>query len=94
MWETAFESIVANGAWAVLFCLLLVYELKDSRRRENKYQQTVDSLAAALGELDGIRSDIVEIKEAVCTEQPRGQTAKRDCTHKQTPSSDDGKEAA
>lgn len=66
MWETVLESIVANGAWAVLFCLLLVYELKDSRNREAKYQQTVASLLDALQGIDEIRDDLGEIKKAVC----------------------------
>ncbi len=66
MWESAFEAIIANGAWAVLFCLLLVYELKDSRRREAKYQQTVESLLVALEGIDEIRDDLGTIKKAVC----------------------------
>ncbi len=36
MWESVMETVVANGAWAVLFCLLLIFELKDSRKREEK----------------------------------------------------------
>ena len=39
MWDSAIEAVVANGAWAVLFCLPLIFELKDSRRREQKYQE-------------------------------------------------------
>ncbi len=70
MWETVLESVVANGAWAVLFCVLLVYELRDSRAREEKYQQTVASLLDALQGIDEIRDDLGEIKKAVCPRPP------------------------
>ena len=50
----------------MLFCVLLVYELKDSRAREEKYQQTVASLLDALQGIDEIRDDLGEIKKAVC----------------------------
>ena len=79
MWETVLESVVANGAWAVLFCVLLVYELKDSRAREEKYQQTVASLLDALQGIDEIRDDLGEIKKAVCPRLPqRAKTARND----------------
>lgn len=79
MWETVLESVVANGAWAVLFCVLLVYELKDSRAREEKYQQTVASLLDALQGIDEIRDDLGEIKKAVCPHiVPRRKNARPD----------------
>ena len=30
------STVVANGIWAVLFCGLLVFELRDSRGREGR----------------------------------------------------------
>lgn len=62
MWESAIETIVANGAWAVLFCLLLVFELKDSRKREQKYQETIESLGESLAGVREIAKDVEEIK--------------------------------
>lgn len=62
MWESVIETVVANGAWAVLFCLLLVYELKDSRKREQKYQDTITSLGDSLSCVKAVAKDVEEIK--------------------------------
>lgn len=62
MWESVIETVVANGAWAVLFCLLLVFELKDSRKREQKYQETIASLGDSLASVKEIAKDVEEIK--------------------------------
>ena len=37
MWEEIFNLALNNGLWAVLFLMLLVYVLKDSKSRESKY---------------------------------------------------------
>lgn len=65
MWENAFDIIASNGVWAVLFFLLLVYELKDSRKREVKYQDTVSSLSGSLTCVKEISRDVETIKEDV-----------------------------
>ena len=57
--------VVANGIFAVLFCGLLVYELKDSRAREAGYVQTIRSLSDKLGILSAVKTDTDEIKSAV-----------------------------
>ncbi len=62
MWDSAVEAIVANGAWAILFCLLLIFELKDSRKREQKYQETIASLGDSLGCVKEVAKDVKEIK--------------------------------
>lgn len=67
MWESIVETVVANGAWAVLFCFLLVFELKDSRKREEKYQETVSSLADSLNCVREVAKDVEEIKYDVRT---------------------------
>lgn len=54
--------VVANGLWAVLFCGLLVYELRDSRRRESRYTQTIRALTERLGAVTDIRAEASEIK--------------------------------
>ncbi len=84
--EELVSMIVANGLWATLFCVLLAYELKDSRRRESRYTQTISVLGEKLGvvtavksDTEAIRSDVAEIKsdaEAVRTELARKKSKK------------------
>lgn len=62
MWESVIDTVVANGAWAVLFCLLLIFELKDSRKREEKYQETILTLGEDLGVVREVADDVKEIK--------------------------------
>lgn len=62
MWESVIDTVVANGAWAVLFCLLLIFELKDSRKREEKYQETIFTLGEDLGVVREVADDVKEIK--------------------------------
>lgn len=51
------SMIVANGLWAVLFSVLLVFELKDSRRREARYNDTIRSLSDRLGTVNSVLAD-------------------------------------
>ena len=62
MWESVIDTVVANGAWAVLFCFLLIFELKDSRKREEKYQKTIFTLGEDLGVVREVADDVKEIK--------------------------------
>lgn len=62
MWEELIQLAVGNGIFAVMFVYLLMFELKDSRTRENKYQNTIDKLAQDLGEVETISQNIVEVK--------------------------------
>lgn len=57
--------VVANGIFAVLFCGLLIYELKDSRAREAGYVQTIRALSDRLGVLSAVKTDTGEIKTCV-----------------------------
>jgi len=65
MWEEAFKLAVNNGIWAVLFLCLLIYQLKDSRTREKKYQETIEHLNTNLGIVYDIKEDIQDIKKSV-----------------------------
>lgn len=38
-----------SGLWAALFCFLFLYMLKDSRMRENKYTEALETLTKQLG---------------------------------------------
>ena len=54
-----------NGIFACLFVSLLIYELKDSRARENKYQKTIDCLAEKMNVIEQIQEDVDDIKKVV-----------------------------
>lgn len=63
MWNEIFKVAVSNGIFALLFVALLVYQLKDSAKRENKYQDTIQRLSKHIGVIEDIKSDVDEIKE-------------------------------
>lgn len=60
--EEIVSMIVANGLWAALFCVLLGYELRDSRKREARYTLTITSLSERLSEVGDVKSDTEIIK--------------------------------
>ena len=47
----------------MLFCSLLVYQLKDSAKREQKYQQTIGALVEKFEVLCEIKEDNEQIKK-------------------------------
>lgn len=57
--------VVANGLFAVLFCGLLVYELRDSRNRERRYDRTIRALTDKLDVIKSVKSDAVRIRSDV-----------------------------
>lgn len=59
------SMVIANGIWAVLFCMLLVYELRDSRKREGRYTGTIETLTKRLGALGAVKADVEDIKDCV-----------------------------
>ena len=61
MWESIFEAATQYGIWAVLFVSLFCIQIKDSKAREEKYQNTIDALAEKLKLITDIKSDIEEI---------------------------------
>ncbi len=61
------STIVANGLWAVLFCGLLVYELRDSRRRESRYTQIIGALTDRLETVNSVKADTAELLMAAET---------------------------
>ena len=62
MWEEVFNLAINNGLWAVLFLVLLVYVLKDSKLREEKYQITIKKLAENLSVIEDVQQDVRKIK--------------------------------
>ena len=65
MWDKILELAIGDGLWALLFCVLLIYEVKDSRSRETKYQDTISSLAKDLEYIKDIDEEIKEIDEDI-----------------------------
>lgn len=65
MWQDILKLAMSDGLWAVLFLGLLIYELKDSRAREGKYQKTITDLTDAVGNLDDMKNNLNEIEEDV-----------------------------
>ena len=68
MWEQIVNLAISNGLFAVLFLGLLVYQLKDSRSREKRYQETIARLGTALDIVQSVKSDVEEIKEMLNVE--------------------------
>lgn len=69
MEKALMELGAANGIWAALFVFLFLYVLYDSRRREAKYQTTIEEnqnvikqLSEKFGIVDGIQKDVSDIK--------------------------------
>jgi NO-binding membrane sensor protein with MHYT domain len=62
MWEQIFNMALSNGIWATLFVGLLVFQLKDSGKREKKYQDTIKELSLHLGVVNDIKEEVQEMK--------------------------------
>ena len=65
MWDKIVEYMASNGVWALLFLGLLVYQLQDSKKREEKYTATITSLTEGLNALEGIKQDIKNIIDSI-----------------------------
>ena len=65
MWDKIVEYMASNGVWALLFLGLLVYQLQDSKKREEKYTATITSLTEGLNALEGIKQDIKSIIDSI-----------------------------
>lgn len=60
MWEEILKTALGNGLWAVLFCVLLMYQLRDGKAREEKYRSTIDTLLGRLEVLDSVDKTVTE----------------------------------
>lgn len=63
VWNDIISIVVSNGVFAVLFVWLFFFQIKDSSKREEKYQQTIEKLTDGLKDLDEMKSDLSDIKE-------------------------------
>ncbi len=73
MWEKIFNLAIGNGIWAILFLVLLFFQLKDSKRREEKYQRTIEALGVSLKVVTEIKEDVEEIKVELNKLKPCGE---------------------
>lgn len=75
MWEEILSQAAANGLWAMMFVALLAFILRDSKHREEKYQDTVRRLSQSLNVVMDIRDDVKELCQALlglkCIEENR-----------------------
>ncbi|MGI6701010.1 MAG: BhlA/UviB family holin-like peptide [Christensenellales bacterium] len=62
VWDEVVKVAAANGLWATMFVGLLIYQLQDSRKRENKYIETIEKLTDSLSVLEDVREDVKVIK--------------------------------
>lgn len=67
MWEQIVNLAISNGLFAVLFLGLLVYQLRDSRAREQKYQNTIEKLGNSLEIVKQVKEDVEDIKDRLNT---------------------------
>lgn len=66
MWQTVLEIAATNGIWAVLFIILLAYLMQDSKKREAKYQQTIETLTERLEVVAEIKEKVDRLTTARC----------------------------
>jgi len=76
MWEEIFTQALGNGLLAALFVALLVYVLRDTAKRERKYQQmekenrmTIAALTEGLQVVSELKTITEEIHEKVFEEK-------------------------
>jgi len=71
MWEQIVNLAISNGLFAVLFLGLLIYQLKDSRTREQKYQATIEKLGNSLEIVKQVKEDVEDIKVIINSKYSR-----------------------
>lgn len=71
LWQEIVSVVISNGIFAVLFVALFFYQIKDSRKRETKYQKTIEELSQHIGTIKEIKEDVEELKSLVKTKRRR-----------------------
>lgn len=62
MEQNIINIIATQGAFALLFCYLLFYVLRENSKRENNYQTIIQELTTILPQIE---VDIKEIKDKI-----------------------------
>lgn len=61
MMDGIWQEALSNGIWTALFLLLLIYQLRDSRKRENKYQSVIERLTQSVEDMEIMKAQVGEI---------------------------------
>ncbi len=75
IWNEVLRMVVSNGIFAVLFVWLFFYQMKDSSKREVKYQETIEKLTSTLSSLEDVKEELQDIKEFLKSEDEFEETA-------------------
>ena len=59
------ETIATSGVFAVLFFILLMVEISDSRNREARYQNVIERLTDELGTLEDVDDNVEKVLDCV-----------------------------
>lgn len=62
-WSELIKTIVSNGIFAMLFVYLFFEQLKESKKREEAYQETIEELARHLVLIEEVRKEMSELKD-------------------------------
>jgi len=72
MWENILNLALGNGLFAAMFVGLMMYILKDSSKREQKYQETeakyretIDKLSSCLQAVNELAAAMKELRKDV-----------------------------
>ena len=78
MWEQRVNLAISNGLFAVMFLALFVYQLRDSKTRESKYQETIAKLGDSLQIVKDVKQDVEMIKEQLINKKSRSRGVTKD----------------
>lgn len=72
MWQDIINIIISNGIFAILFVSLLFIQIKDSKKREEKYQDAIKKLSHHLDVVEDISEDVKEMKKIIIIPKKKG----------------------
>ena len=72
MWQDIINIIISNGIFAILFVSLLFIQIKDSKKREEKYQEAIKKLSHHLDVVEDISEDVKEMKKIIIITKKKG----------------------
>lgn len=59
------KIVASQGVFAMLFCYLLFYVLKENAKREEKYQDIISNLTLKFNLLDNVNKKIDKIEKKI-----------------------------
>jgi hypothetical protein len=65
MEQEILKMAISQGLGYVLFVWLLMYVLKTTQQREEKYQDVITALTDKLNLINDVKQDVEEIKEKI-----------------------------